>query len=194
MVMWTEPTGNICLSLKAIKPVFETLSTDSLLSKCTHGGTQNSNESFHHLIWYRCPKNVFVGRIRLEVAVYDAAIVHNEGEMRRLPIFQMLSLEQGAFMKVGFLGIDRKRVLSAEKQATEAANTSRKRRQVVQAGTSTSDGSYEAFKRSFLHFVFWSRACSLMSIYLEKLLIDVCENWHIVEEVGLKLLILFSYL
>ena len=36
--------------LKAIKPVFETLSTDSLLSKCTHGGTQNSNESFHHLI------------------------------------------------------------------------------------------------------------------------------------------------
>ena len=28
-------------------------------------------------------------------------------------------------------------------QATEAAKTSRKRRQVVQAGTSTSDGSYE---------------------------------------------------
>ena len=122
--------------LKAIKPVFETLSTDSLLFKCTHGGTQKSNESFHHLIWNRCPKSVFVGRMRLEVAVYDAAIVHNEGEMGRLPIFQMLSLEQGAFTKVGFLCIDRKRVLSAEKQATEAAKTSRKRRQVVQAGTS----------------------------------------------------------
>ena len=44
---------------------------------------------------------------------------------------------------------------------------------------------------SFLHFVFWSRASSLMSVYLEKLLTDVCENWHIVEamqdeEVGLK--------
>ena len=129
--------------LKAIKPVFETLSTDSLLFKCTHGGTQKSNESFHHLIWNRCSKSVFVGRMRLEVAVYDAAIVHNEGEMGRLPIFQMLSLEQGAFTKVGFLCIDRKRVLSAEKQATEAAKTSRKRRQVVQAGTSTSDGSYE---------------------------------------------------
>ena len=129
--------------LKAIQPVFETLSTDSLLSKCTHGGTQKSNESFHHLIWNRCPKSVFVGTMRLEVAVYDAAIVHNEGEMGRLPIFQMLSFEQGAFTKVGFLCIDRKRVLSAEKQATEAAKTSRKRRQVVQAGTSTSDGSYE---------------------------------------------------
>ena len=51
--------------------------------------------------------------------------------------------------------------------------------------------TYQPFKHSFLHFVFWSRACSLMSRYLEKLLTDVCENWHIVEaiqveEVGLK--------
>ena len=65
-----------------------------------------------------------MGRMRLEVAVYDAAIVHNEGEMGRLPIFQMLSLEQGAFMKLGFLCIDRKRVLSAEKQATELVRSS----------------------------------------------------------------------
>ena len=84
-----------------------------------------------------------MGRMRLEVAVYDAAIVYNTGKIGRLSIFQMLSLEHGAFMKVGFLGIDRKQVLSAEKQATEAAKTSRKRRQVVQAGTSTSDCSYK---------------------------------------------------
>ena len=83
-----------------------------------------------------------MGRMRLEVAVYDAAIVYNMGKIGRLSIFQMLSLEHGAFM-VGFLGIDRKQVLSAEKQATEAAKTSRKRRQVVQAGTSTSDCSYK---------------------------------------------------
>ena len=45
--------------------VFKALSDDSLLKKCLHGGTQNSNESFHHLIWDRsfpCPKTVFVGR------------------------------------------------------------------------------------------------------------------------------------
>ena len=55
--------------------------------------------------------------------------------------------------------------------------------------------TYQAFK--FLFFL--SRVCSLMSRYLEKLLTDVCENWRIVEaiqgeEVGLKLLVLFSYL
>ena len=52
--------------------------------------------------------------------------------------------------------------------------------------------TYQVIKCSVLHFVFWSRACSLMSRYLEKLLTDVCEkNLHIVEaiqveEVGLK--------
>ena len=33
---------------KAIKPVFDALSSDSLMLKCVH-------ESFHNLIWNRCP-------------------------------------------------------------------------------------------------------------------------------------------
>ena len=49
-----------------------------------------------------------------------------------------LHLKQGAAMKAGFCGIDYKGLMSAEKQVTEAAKTGRKRRQVVQAGTSTS--------------------------------------------------------
>ena len=48
-----------------------------------------------------------------------------------------LHLKQGAAMKAGFCGIDYKGLMSAEKQVTEAAKTGRKRRQVVQAGTST---------------------------------------------------------
>ena len=105
--------------------MFEAVSADSLLLKCTHGGTQNSNESFHHLIWNRCTKAVFVGRKRLEAAVYYAAVVYNEGEMRR-QIFSSLGLLEGAFMKVAFHAIDQKRVRSAEKQVIEAAKVSRK--------------------------------------------------------------------
>ena len=55
-----------------------------------------------------------------------------------------LRLEQGAAMKAGFCGINRELMMSAEKQVAEAAKTGRKKRQVAQAGTSTSDGSYEA--------------------------------------------------
>ena len=108
--------------------MFEAVSADSLLLKRTHGGTQNSKESFHHLIWNRCLKAVFVGRKRLEAAVYDAAIVYNEGEMGRLRIFSSLGLLEGAFMKVAFHAIDQKRVRSAEKQVIEAAKVSRKMR------------------------------------------------------------------
>ena len=48
-----------------------------------------------------------------------------------------LHLKQAA-MKARFCGIDYKGLMSAEKQVTGAAKTGRKRRQVVQAGTSTS--------------------------------------------------------
>ena len=58
-----------------IKPVFEFLASDELLSKCLHGGTQNNNESFHHIIWNLCPKEVFVGRRRLEIAVNTATVL-----------------------------------------------------------------------------------------------------------------------
>ena len=39
-----------------IRPVFEELSKPELLEKCAHGGTQNFNEAFHHLVWSRAPK------------------------------------------------------------------------------------------------------------------------------------------
>jgi len=77
--------------------VFEVLSADSLLAKCTHGGTQNSNESFYHIIWSRCPKTVFVGWKPLEIAVFDAVVVYNDndGEMGRRDIEIILTLRNG---------------------------------------------------------------------------------------------------
>ena len=75
--------------ISEITLVFESLSDDSLLKICLHGGTQN-NKSFHNLIWTRCPKTTFVGRERLEVAVNEACIVFNEGELGRCDVFNIL--------------------------------------------------------------------------------------------------------
>ena len=47
-------------------------------------------------------KSVIVGRKRLDVAI-DAAIVHNEGKTGRLPIFSILGLSVGTFVKLGFV-------------------------------------------------------------------------------------------
>ena len=81
--------------MQEIKPVFEYLSSDTLLRKCLHGGNQNENESFHHLVWERCPKSTFVGRDRLEIAVSYATIVFNEGEVGRCAVFKKVRITSG---------------------------------------------------------------------------------------------------
>ena len=78
-----------------------------------HGGTQNTNESYHNLIWERCPKTTFVGISRLQLAVSDASIVYNEGESARLTIFQALELSCGSHLKAGLNILDSNRVNNA---------------------------------------------------------------------------------
>ena len=87
---------------EAIKPVFEKLSEDALLKKCAHWGTQNTDESFHNMIWERCRKTVFVARPRLSLAVADAKVAYNEGELGRLPIFERLGMSSGHYTKKCF--------------------------------------------------------------------------------------------
>ena len=124
---------------QAIKPVFETLTQDSLLQKCDHGGTQNTNESFHNIIWQRCPKTVFVGRKRLCLAVADATIVFNGGECGRFPIFERLGMQVGHYCRTIFRELDGKRVEAAEQQAAPAARLERQRR-VFDAAKRHDDG------------------------------------------------------
>ena len=110
----------------AIRPVFETLAAESLLDKCRHGGTQNTNESFHHLIWERSPKTTFCGRARIELAVADATIVYNEGELRR-DILVELGIAAGYYTMQSFKELDAGRVRGAA-QGTVAARQQRQKR------------------------------------------------------------------
>ncbi|CAH8615686.1 unnamed protein product [Dicrocoelium dendriticum] len=111
---------------KAIRPVFETLASETLLSKCAHGGTQNTNESFHNLIWQRCPKAGFVGRQRLTLAVADAAVVFNDGERGRLPIFEKLGMSTGLYTRLCCNELDRTRIHAAAAGLLPAERRARK--------------------------------------------------------------------
>lgn len=112
----------------AIRPVFQTLTQDSLLQRCLHGGTQNTNESFHNIIWELCPKTIFVGRRRLCLAVADATILYNDGNCGRLDIFRRLGMQVGHYTSLCFRELDRNRVEAAQIQATEAAQFVRRQR------------------------------------------------------------------
>ena len=91
----------------------------------------NANESFHNLIWDRWPKTTFVGKDRLEIAVYDATIVYNDGEMKRCDIFKELGLKVGLLEKCGIRKLDSKRVRAAEKQTRKGNKQKRAERTIM---------------------------------------------------------------
>ena len=45
----------LSFAMDEIKGVFKDLSFETLLNKFLQRGTQNANESYHHLVWDRCP-------------------------------------------------------------------------------------------------------------------------------------------
>ena len=110
---------------ETIRPVFERLTSSELLEKCAHGGSQNSNESFHQIIWQHCPKTGFNGLERLRLAVAESTIVYNDGETGRLPVFTAMGMPQGHYTKLCFRDLDHARVAYAERKAEKAAKEHR---------------------------------------------------------------------
>ncbi|CAB4065145.1 TRAPPC13 [Lepeophtheirus salmonis] len=58
-----------------INACFVELFADRLFDKQFIGGTSSTNEIFYNLIWDHCPKTTSVGRMRKELAVYDATLL-----------------------------------------------------------------------------------------------------------------------
>ncbi|KAK3793833.1 hypothetical protein RRG08_066429 [Elysia crispata] len=51
-----------------VRGVYERLTAPELLQRCLKGLTQNADEAIHSTIWSRCPKHLFAGRRRVEIA------------------------------------------------------------------------------------------------------------------------------
>ena len=76
-------------SIAHIIPVYQRLASDAVLARCSQGETQSANESLHSVIWSKCPKEVFVSKKKIFVAVVGAVSQFNQGcyktEMSRTP-------------------------------------------------------------------------------------------------------------
>lgn len=83
--MKTKLSENI---VSKILPVYQRLASTELLSRCAKGKTQNANESLHSLIWKNCPKETFVSKKRLEIAVVAAVGEFNFGCVNTLKMDQ----------------------------------------------------------------------------------------------------------
>lgn len=63
----------------ALEPVFERLSDENLLTRCTEGNTQNASESLHSVICTQTSKNAITSLNSVKRAVAGAVAVYNQG-------------------------------------------------------------------------------------------------------------------
>ena len=127
-----------------IKPIFEDLSKDELLSKCLHGQTQNANESLNNIIWLKCPKRVYVKRSTLEMGVNAAVLEFNEGANSLSRVIQQYSIEDGIFMTAGSDKKNKSRVKSMENKALEKVRKRRKQLRSIKKGFNDAEREKES--------------------------------------------------
>ena len=103
------------------------MSDDNLLQKCLHGKTQNNNKSLNGLISKCCPKDVFVGRVTLELGVASAVKAFNNGLAGTIEVFNKLNIKPGAFCEkyCGFK--DEKRITQMDRTLSESVKQRRKK-------------------------------------------------------------------
>ena len=103
---------------KQLIPVYHRMSSDSLLQRMQHGGTQNANECLNSVIWARCPKTVFVGKSRVEAAASMAISTFNEGASAMLNVMERLWLQSTVVTVNAMRETDRFRISKAEVYTT----------------------------------------------------------------------------
>lgn len=132
-----------------IKPIFNDLSKTELLSKCTHGLTQNVNECLNGLIWDRCPKSTYVELETVALATYLAILKFNDGDISFLKIFSDLDITPGIFTSKGAEDCDNARIKLSAKKSTEKVKKRRKtlrhlRKQYIDSAEDKEGATYEA--------------------------------------------------
>ena len=110
---------------KAIHPIYEALSNDDLLRRCTGGNTQNDNESLNALIWMLAPKHLHCGEKTVKIAVYIAASKFNEGYTAIVKLMTIMGIIVGRSALNFAQMTDRQRISAAEAKLNPYAKQAR---------------------------------------------------------------------
>ena len=114
---------------KKLEPILE-LNSPDLLKKCLHGNTQNNNESLNGVIWKRCPKDIFVSRLVLEMGVSSAIINFNQGISGILNVLNGCNIESGSYTEHFVDESDHEKV---DRQNRKSSEITKKRRKTLRA-------------------------------------------------------------
>ena len=109
--------------VEIIQPLFDRLSSYAVLETAVAGQTKNANESLHHVLWQRCPKEGFAGLATVESAAAMVAVEFKRGATALGEIIQEMGFHPGVHAKCAFRATDRKRVHHAEKSLARKRNS-----------------------------------------------------------------------
>ena len=109
-----------------LKPIYQNLSSTSLLEKYLHGKIQNQNESYNAMIWDRIPKTKYVSLPTFEFGVYDSVANFNIGRKASISVFEKLNMLPGRFTLKGCSVQNKKRLFRSQYRNKESSKIRRK--------------------------------------------------------------------
>ncbi|KAL7290650.1 hypothetical protein TKK_0015411 [Trichogramma kaykai] len=110
---------------EAIKPIYEDLSSEDLLTRCTGGYTQNNNECFNSTVWALAPKTMTSGKTVPDMATNIAVSIYNDGFSTIMSILEVMGMKIRPNSYNFCLEVDAKRIEKAENSLSEAVKEAR---------------------------------------------------------------------
>ena len=110
-----------------IRPVFDALADDELLSKCFHGETQNPNKAFNNIVWTRCLKTIYVSRSIMELGVNSGVLHHNEGACGISKVVSYFKIDNGYYVEKGSIKRNKVSIRKMNIKSSEGGKTRRKK-------------------------------------------------------------------
>lgn len=117
-----------------IRPIYEELSNDDLMTRCLGGHTQNSNKSFNSIVWRLNPKHLNSGQKVVEIAAYMATGIFNEGYSAVLETMQLLNMIIGQQCKNFSQSADAVRVTRENRRTSISSKEARTARRMEALG------------------------------------------------------------
>lgn len=127
----------------AVKPVYEELSRDELLSRCLGGFTQNTNESFNAVLWVIAPKTVHSSKAIVDIAANITVCKFNDGLHSIMEIMQVLNITIESTCYNFCVEADERRIRGAERAMTEQAKEARRQQISTRKATNSGDINVE---------------------------------------------------
>jgi len=100
--------------LDLLQKMIDDLTSKELLSKCTRGLTQNSNESLNSVLWSILSKAKHHGFASVQGAAAAASLYFNGGRTALLEFFEQAGIEINQDLYLNLLSTDEKRIRKAE--------------------------------------------------------------------------------